>query len=88
MMSDQWATVSPSYKEDLLRTSPLAHLLKQKPMPFAFPNGIPVEARIKKLNEAAPDHLTAKKLIQKKYFGYGDVDDSVPLLSFVGSINT
>jgi hypothetical protein len=32
-------------------------------MPFAFPNGIPVESRIKKLNEAAPDHSTAKKLI-------------------------
>lgn len=31
MLSDQWATVSPSYKEDLLRTSPLNPLLKQKP---------------------------------------------------------
>jgi len=63
MLSDQWATVSPSYKEDLLKTSSLQGLLKQKTNPFAFPNGIPVEARIKKLNEVAPDHLTAKKLI-------------------------
>jgi hypothetical protein len=55
--------VSPSYKEDLLKTSPLADLLRQKPLPFAFPNGIPVEARIKKLDDAAPDHATAKKLI-------------------------
>ena len=55
--------MSPSYKEDLLRTSPLQPLLKQKPLPFAYPNGIPVEARIKKLNEVAPDHLTAKKMI-------------------------
>jgi hypothetical protein len=46
-LSDQWATVSPSYKEDLLNTSSLKHLLKEKPLPFAFPNGIPVEARIK-----------------------------------------
>ena len=43
MLSDQWGTVSPSYKEDLLNTSPLNDLLKQKPMPFAFPNGIPIE---------------------------------------------
>jgi glycogen synthase len=38
------------------------------------------------LNDAAPDHLTAKKLIQKKYFGYSDLDDTVPLLAFVGRI--
>lgn len=31
MLSDQWATVSPSYKQDLLSTSPLGDLLKQKP---------------------------------------------------------
>ena len=86
MLSDQWATVSNSYKEDLLNTSPLSPLLKQKPQPFGFPNGIPIEARIKKLNDAAPDHVTAKKLIQKKYFGYNDFDDSVPLLAFVGRI--
>jgi hypothetical protein len=85
-LSDQWATVSPSYKEDLLNTSSLKHLLKEKPLPFAFPNGIPVEARIKKLNEAAPDHLAAKKKIQMKYFGYLDLDDDVCLLSFVGRI--
>lgn len=60
--------------------------MKAKPNPFAFPNGIPIEARIKKLNDAAPDHLTAKGLIQKKYFGFGELDDSVPLLAFVGRI--
>jgi len=70
MLSDQWGTVSPSYKEDLLRTSTLSPVLKQKLQPFAFPNGIPVKARLKKLDEAAPDHTTAKRLIQKKYFGY------------------
>jgi starch synthase len=88
MLSDQWATVSPSYKHDLLNTSPLADLLRQKPQPFAFPNGIPVEARIKKLNECAPDHPSAKRLIQKKYFGYQELDDAVPLLAFVGRITT
>lgn len=86
MLSDQWGTVSPSYKEDLLRESGLNWLLKQKTHPFAFPNGIPVEARIKKLNEVAPDHLTAKKYIQKKYFNFADLDDDVCLMSFVGRI--
>jgi glycogen synthase len=38
------------------------------------------------LNEAAPDHLSAKKLLQKKYFNYQDLDDSVPLFTFVGRI--
>jgi hypothetical protein len=63
MLSDQWGTVSPSYKEDLLRESSLNYLLKAKSHPFAFPNGIPVEARIKKLDEVAPDHLSAKRLL-------------------------
>jgi len=62
-LSDQWGTVSPSYLQDLLRESPLQGILREKPQPFAFPNGIPVEARLKKLNEVAPDHLTAKKYI-------------------------
>jgi glycosyltransferase involved in cell wall biosynthesis len=47
MMSDQWATVSKSYREDLLNSSSLAWLLRQKPEPFAFPNGIPIATRLK-----------------------------------------
>lgn len=70
MMSDQWSTVSKSYREDLLSSSSLAPLLAQKPQPFAFPNGIPIEARIKKLNAASPDHMTAKKMLQQKYFNF------------------
>jgi hypothetical protein len=68
--------------------SPLAPLLKQKPMPFAYPNGIPIAERIRKLDAAAPNHLAAKKLLQQKYFNFNDLDDSIPLLSFVGRITT
>jgi starch synthase len=50
MLSDQWATVSKSYKDDLLNSSSLAFLLKQKPQPFAFPNGIPIAERIKRMD--------------------------------------
>jgi len=70
MQSDQWSTVSKSYREDLLNSSSLAPLLKQAPNPFAFPNGIPIEARIKKLDAAAPDHITAKRMLQQKYFKF------------------
>ena len=59
-MSDQWATVSKSYRDDLLSSSPLAPILKMKDKPFAFPNGVPIKERLKKLDEAAPNHIVAK----------------------------
>mmetsp|Transcript_17015 Transcript_17015/g.21520 ORF Transcript_17015/g.21520 Transcript_17015/m.21520 type:complete len:367 (+) Transcript_17015:1656-2756(+) len=86
MMSDNWSTVSNSYKEDLLNSSPLSPLLCLKESPFAHPNGIPIAERIRKLDERAPDHMAAKKALQMKYFNYGDLDDSVPLFAFVGRI--
>lgn len=86
MLSDQWGTVSKSYREDLLNSSGLSPLLRQKPEPFAFPNGIPIGDRLKKLDACAPDHLTAKKLLQQKYFNFGELDDTVPLFAFVGRV--
>lgn len=86
MQSDQWATVSKSYKQELLDSSSLRHLLHAKPNGFAFPNGVPIGDRLKKLDSAAPDHLTAKKRIQMKYFNYKDLDDSIPLFAFVGRV--
>ena len=85
-MSDNWSTVSKSYRDDLLNDSALADLLQQKDKPFAHPNGIPIAERIRKLDERAPDHITAKKALQMKYFNYADLDDSVPLFAFVGRI--
>jgi len=86
MLSDQWATVSKSYRDDLLKESSLNHLLKQKTLPFAFPNGVPIAERVRKLDAAAPDHLTAKRKIQMKYFNFQDLDDSIPLFAFVGRV--
>jgi len=86
MKSDQWATVSKSYRDELLQDSSLAYLLKQKSNPFAFPNGIPINDRIKRLDAVAPDHLSAKKKIQMKYFNFPDLDDSITLFAFVGRI--
>ena len=87
MMSDQWATVSNSYRDDLRNSSPLNHFLNQKPRPFSYPNGIFKEKRLKQLNEKCGlSRPECKKYIQQKYFGYGDADYSVPIFSFVGRI--
>jgi starch synthase len=87
MMSDQWGTVSPSYKKDLLDCSPLSHLLKSHQKPFAFPNGIFKAQRLKALTDkAGTDRKIVKEIIQKKYFGFQFADNTVPLFSFVGRI--
>eukprot|EP01022_Parablepharisma_sp_SALTPOND_P024880 TRINITY_DN55_c0_g1_i1.p1 TRINITY_DN55_c0_g1~~TRINITY_DN55_c0_g1_i1.p1 ORF type:complete len:1631 (+),score=215.10 TRINITY_DN55_c0_g1_i1:3219-8111(+) len=87
LCSDQWATVSPSYRSDLLNSSPLAPILRNHPRPFAFPNGIPIIARLKRLkDQAGPDHETAKRKLQQKYFHYQDLDTTVPVFAFVGRI--
>ena len=87
IMSDNWGTVSPGYRDDLKASSPLASLLNQKPYPFAFPNGIFKEKRLKVLREiCGNDRKEIKRYIQKKYFGYGDADFNVPLYSFVGRL--
>jgi starch synthase len=87
LLSDQWSTVSNSYKQDLQRNSPLASILNQKPHPFAYPNGIFKEKRLKTLLEKAGGNRNeCKKYIQQKYFGYKDADYSVPVYSFVGRL--
>jgi len=87
MMSDQWSTVSPSYRQELLDSSPLAPILRQKSQPFAYCNGIFKVLRLKALQEkAGTDRVACKKLIQTKYFGYKDVDLNVPIYSFVGRL--
>ena len=87
IMSDQWGTVSHSYKEDLLRTSPLAGILREKPRPFSYPNGVFKEVRLKMLTDkAGSDHDEAKEYIQKKYFGYQQINKEVPIYAFVGRI--
>ena len=91
MNCDQWGTVSRSYHQELLYTSPLKHQLKseQFPLPFGFPNGVPIKARKAKLLEKCGghiDHLECKLKIQQKYFKFKNLDDSVKIFSFVGRI--
>jgi glycogen synthase len=70
----------------LLNSSSLCGLLRQKTLPFAFPNGVPIQERLRGLDKAAPDHITAKRKLQQKYFGFQDLDDSIPLFAFVGRV--
>lgn len=86
MMSDQWATVSKSYRDDLMNSSPLSPILRMKSHPFAYPNGIPIADRVKRLDAAAPNHDLAKRGLQMKYFNFTDLDDSIPLFAFVGRV--
>lgn len=84
MMSDQWGTVSATYRQDLLNASPYAYVLRKYPQPFAFSNGIRVVARREAFSKLGT-HDEAKKMVQIKYFG-GKVDPSIPVFSFVGRI--
>ena len=87
MISDQWGTVSFSYRDELLSSSPLAPILKLKSHPFAFCNGVFKDRREKALKEkAGGDRKACKAYIQKKYFGYQNVDFNVPIFSFVGRL--
>jgi starch synthase len=85
-LSDQWATVSHSYKNDLLNVSPLRVFLRVKKCPFSHPNGICKEERLKLLNECGLSREECKKYIQQKYFLYKDIDTTVPIFSFIGRI--
>lgn len=87
MTTSNWGTVSNSYKFELLKESPLAPILRNYPQPFAFPNGIRREQRLKLIKEKTNnDHLAAKELLQKKYFKMTKFDDEIPLFGFVGRI--
>ena len=87
LCSDQWGTVSNSYKEDLQRNSPLKEILNMKKKPFSFPNGVFKENRLNLLkNKAGCDHNGAREYIQKKYFKYNDSNPNVPIFAFVGRI--
>ena len=87
MMCDNWGTVSNSYKNQLLSTSPLKDLLREKAGAFATPNGVYKKHRLEELiKHAGLDRVAAKRYIQKKYFGYEDINPNVPIFSFVGRI--
>ena len=84
LMSDQWATVSKKYRDELLESSPYNYFLRGYPKPFAYSNGIRFQDRLDALAKLNMNHDEAKAYIQKKYFG--ESDPSKCLFVFVGRI--
>ncbi|MEB3327593.1 MAG: glycogen/starch synthase, partial [Synechococcus sp.] len=81
---DTWATVSPSYRRELLEGSPLRGLLDRCRVPFATPNGVHIGQREAALAKNASCHAEAKRKLQEKYFGAADA--SMCILAFVGRL--
>ena len=85
IMCDQWATLSHSYKDELVEKSPLGNLLMRKEDPFSFPNGILKKKRFNELLKVTGnDRIECKTYIQKKYFGYEQLNANVPIFTFIG----
>ena len=84
LASDQWATVSKKYRDELLEGSPYNYFLRHFPEPFAYSNGIRVQERLDALNKLHMDHRQAKAFIQQKFFGEIDLNKCVFI--FVGRI--
>ena len=84
LKSDQWGTVSKTYKRHLQLNSPLAELLNQKPCPFGYPNGVFVKEKLKQIKGL--DKNYCKQYIQQNYFEFEEPDFSIPVYSFIGEI--
>jgi len=87
--SDQWATVSKSYRKEIKQGCSLSPILNNFKEPFAFPNGVRVQdikARLDKLGEYKDEKIR----LLKKYFDVSHEDtkkyDELVLFGFVGRI--
>ena len=88
LCSDQWATVSKTYKREITTHSSLMDILNTFLEPFSFPNGVDgqkIKEQLAKLN----DHRTEKVNIIRDFFNVSlnmdSVDDHL-LFGFVGRI--
>jgi starch synthase len=84
LATDQWATVSKKYRDELLEGSPYNYFLRRFDQPFAYSNGIRLQERLDALTKLGLDHTEAKRALQQKFFG--EVDDSKMVLLFIGRV--
>lgn len=83
--SDQWATVSKKYRDELLEGSPYREYLHgHYDQPFAYSNGIRFKERLDEIRKLNMSHDDAKRVVQEKYFGYSDPNKC--LFFFLGRI--
>jgi starch synthase len=84
LCTDQWATVSKKYRDELLDGSPYNYFLRAFAEPFAYSNGIRFQERLAALAKLGMDHATAKRALQQKFFG--EADESKCVFIFIGRI--
>ena len=88
LFSDQWTTVSKTYKREILKDSSLKTLLAAKPRSFAFPNGVD-DSKIKKQLFGLQSHNLEKMKLLAEFFGLNVDEEKVEeyvLFGFVGRI--
>ena len=86
LCSCAWATVSASYRDELLASSSYAPLLRAAGGAIACNSGLPLGRRRAEL-AAHGDHATAKATLQRRCFGESGVRSSVPLFLFLGRVS-
>jgi len=86
LCSCAWATVSTSYRDELLASSSYAPLLRAAGGAIACASGLPLGRRRAEL-AAHGDHAAAKATLQRRCFGESGVRSSVPLFLFLGRIS-
>ena len=91
LCSDQWATVSKSYRQEILSSNSLKPLLLNFSNPFAFPNGVDSKVKIADLSKLE-DHNSEKIKLMKEFFKIKHDNpkayDDYILFGFVGRICT
>eukprot|EP00770_Monocercomonoides_exilis_P013406 MONOS_13354.1-p1 / transcript=MONOS_13354.1 / gene=MONOS_13354 / organism=Monocercomonoides_exilis_PA203 / gene_product=starch synthase / transcript_product=starch synthase / location=Mono_scaffold00815:16149-17732(-) / protein_length=493 / sequence_SO=supercontig / SO=protein_coding / is_pseudo=false len=87
MCTDNWGTVSKTYRNDLLAGSSLSPLLRKFHRAFGTSNGVRKEQRRETLAKVVGtmNHLEAKRRLQEKYFPKA-VDERIPVFGFVGRL--
>jgi starch synthase len=89
LCSDQWATVSKSYRQEILETSNLKSLLWRFSNPFAFPNGVDSKVKARELAKLQ-DHCTEKAELLREFLKIkidsSKACDEYILFGFVGRI--
>ena len=87
LASDQWATVSKSYRKEITEGSSLKELLHDHYKPFAFPNGVRSKVIKQKLS-GLESRFSERQKIVKKFFGkeITEENDDYIIFGFVGRI--
>ena len=88
-MCDQWATLSKSYQNYLLKNAKIFNifpLLNEKKNPIFISSGITKEEKFDILMTGG-DKEDAKRIIQRNYFCLKIYNPNIPLYSFIGKLN-